>query len=297
MKLFYSPAYTASAHAFDTTRKADWIADSLDRRPLPGVEVVAPEPLTIADLVRVHDREYVDAIRTGSPRYLAETQGFTWDTGLWDMVLASNGGVVAAARAALADGAAGSLSSGLHHARADHGSGFCTFNGLAIAAKALLREGVVKSVLIVDVDAHCGGGTASLIADDQRITQVDVAVNPADAYWDVANAYLDEVRSVDDYLPAVRRALELGRRPWDLVLYNAGMDPYEGCDIGGLDGIGADMLARREQLVFEWCRSQGIPVAFVLAGGYAGAGLDEATLVNLHRLTISAATTMVEIIP
>ena len=83
MKLFYSPAYTASAHAFDTTRKADWIADSLDRRPLPGVEVVAPEPLTIADLVRVHDREYVDAIRTGSPRYLAETQGFTWDAGRW----------------------------------------------------------------------------------------------------------------------------------------------------------------------------------------------------------------------
>jgi hypothetical protein len=41
--------------------------------------------------------------------------------------------------------------------------------------------------------------------------------------------------------------------------------------------------------VFEWCRQSGIPVAFVLAGGYVGPGLDEEGLVGLHRLTLDAA--------
>jgi acetoin utilization deacetylase AcuC-like enzyme len=290
MKVFYSSDYALSAHDFDTTRKASWIASNLQRRPVSGVELVAPEPLAVDDLLGVHDRRYVEAVRTGAPRDLAESQGFDWDPGLWDMVLASNGGVLAAARAALTDGVSGSLSSGLHHARADAGAGFCTFNGLAIAAKALLDEGTVSSVVIVDFDAHGGGGTASLIAGDERITQVDVSVSPFDGYDNTENALLWEVEWAEEYLPSVRKALsKAGRQQFDLVLYNAGMDLYEGCDMGGLDGIGADMLAAREHLVFQWCREQGLPVAFVLAGGYIGPSLNESELVNLHRLTINAA--------
>jgi hypothetical protein len=49
------------------------------------------------------------------------------------------------------------------------------------------------------------------------------------------------------------------------------------------------MLAAREQLVFEWCRKQGLAVAFMLAGGYIGEQLDADGLIDLHRLTISAA--------
>src|SRR2546429_582741 len=81
------------------------------------------------------------AVETGLPRDLAESQGFVWGLGLWPMVLASNGGAVAAALAALQEGVAGSLSSGLHHARRGSGAGFCTFNGLVIAARAALAAG------------------------------------------------------------------------------------------------------------------------------------------------------------
>jgi acetoin utilization deacetylase AcuC-like enzyme len=42
-------------------------------------------------------------------------------------------------------------------------------------------------------------------------------------------------------------------------------------------------------LVFEWARAHGLPVAFVLAGGYTGAALARAELVDLHLLTIEAA--------
>src|SRR5687768_864229 len=102
--VYFSPAYTLSAYGFDTTRKAGWVAESLGERPIPGIRLVEPEPLRAEELAQVHDHEYVDAVRTGEPRALAESQGFRWDSGLWQMVLASNGGAVAAARTALESG-------------------------------------------------------------------------------------------------------------------------------------------------------------------------------------------------
>ena len=291
MKVYYSPDYVGAAYGFDTTRKAAWIADSLAHRPIDGVELLAPQPLTAGDLERVHDREYVQAARTGEPQYLAESQGFDWDAALWPMVLASNGGVLAAARSALDDGVAGSLSSGLHHAKQDRGDGFCTFNGLAIAAKTLLDEGAVSSVLILDLDAHCGGGTAQLIDHDPRIWHEDVSVDAFDHYSGHTNSALWDVDCAEDYLLTVNRAVAQADRigPFDLCLYNAGMDPYQDCGVGGLDGITAEVLAQRERIVFDWCRQRRLPVAFALAGGYVGSGLDQPTLVNLHRLTLVAA--------
>src|SRR5262245_17420809 len=243
MRVFYSPDYVAAGHAFDTTRKAQWIADSIT--PTPSIELVAPAPLTRDQVEAVHDPAYVRAIETGEPRHVAESQGFRWDRALWQAVLASNGGVVAAARAAMEDGVAGSLSSGLHHARRDTGQGFCTFNGLAIAAKSALAAGA-RAVLIVDLDAHCGGGTASLIAGDARIRQIDVSVSSVDTYAGTDQCRLAMAREASEYLPSVRRMLaSVDGDGFDLCLYNAGMDPYENCAIGGLAGITQDMLAER----------------------------------------------------
>ena len=140
MKLFYSSDYVRAEYAFDTTRKARWVAESLQAEPVAGVEFVAPEPVTEALLCEMHDPAYVAAVRTGAPRALAESQGFAWDALLWPSVCASTGGVLAAADAALREGCAGSLSSGLHHARRDQGQGYCTFNGLALAAYHALAE-------------------------------------------------------------------------------------------------------------------------------------------------------------
>ena len=144
--VFYSPAYVGSAHVFETTRKAKWVADSLASVPIGGIQLLSPSSLSDAQLLQVHDPAYVRAVETGVPRRLAESQGFRWDAGLWRMVCASNGGAVAAALAALQSRVAGSLSSGLHHARREHGAGYCTFNGLAIAAREALVAGA-ESVL------------------------------------------------------------------------------------------------------------------------------------------------------
>ena len=292
MKIFYSPHYTVATHTFETTRKSRWIAESLAREPIAGIELIAPKLASAAALSRVHDPEYVDAVRTGKRRELAESQGFHWDPALWKMVCSSNGGVVAAAIEALRTRrVSGSLSSGLHHARRARGVGFCTFNGLVLAARAAFDAGA-RTVLILDLDAHCGGGTHELIHGDERIWQVDVSVNAFDRYEPLGNNQLEMVHDGSRYLPTIERKLTWLEREapkFDICLYNAGMDPFAGCPIGGMQGVTQKVLCEREAAVFSWCQMRGVPIAFVLAGGYLGSELDRAGLVALHRLTLEAA--------
>ena len=66
--------------------------------------------------------------------------------------------------AGLRNNPAAALGSGFHHAHADHGEGFCTFNGLVVAAEALWAAGAVAHVAVLDLDLHYGNGTASLAA-------------------------------------------------------------------------------------------------------------------------------------
>jgi acetoin utilization deacetylase AcuC-like enzyme len=291
VRVFYSPLYVRSAVDFDTTRKAKWIADSLTASPISGIELVEPQPLSRDQLALIHSAAYVGAVETGAPLALAESQGFSWDAGLWPMVLASNGGVVAAGLAALEDGVAGSLSSGLHHARHDRGAGYCTFNGLVLSAYEALAAGA-RSVLILDLDAHCGGGTSSMMKQHPQILQVDVSVNDYDKYTSFDSAWLEIVENSTCYLSAIDRMLEtIDKRnlQFDLCLYNAGMDPCENCPIGGMAGITKEVLARRERWIFSWCRDRHLPIAFVLAGGYSGPDLGVTALIALHRLTLSSA--------
>lgn len=244
----------------------------------------------------MHTPEYVDAVAVGRPRFLAESNGFPWDQQLWTAVTSSSGGAVAAALHALAGRChAGTLSSGLHHASASMGAGFCTFNGLALAARAALDAGAAR-ILILDLDAHCGGGTHSIVRQWSGVMQLDISVSAVDCYTpEPASGFtLDLVHHADEYLPTLTRRLDaLGTTELDLVIYNAGMDPHERSAIGGLDGITSALIAERESMVFHWAQRRRLPVAFTLAGGYVSAGLSREQLVALHRLTIAAASTSV----
>jgi acetoin utilization deacetylase AcuC-like enzyme len=293
--VYYGSAYAAAGYAFPTTRKARWIAESLLAEPIPGITLEQPPSLTEESLLAAHDAEYIRAVRTGEPRGLAQSQGLDWDPGLWPMVLASNGGAVAAALRAMRDGIAGSLSSGLHHARRDRGCGYCTFNGLALAAESALAAGA-GDVLILDLDAHCGGGTHGIIAGNPHIWQVDVSVDRFDVYEPGGRTTLDIVVDGANYLPTVTKRLRDSQaRRFGLCLYNAGMDPHEDSPEGALAGITDQHLREREGLVFRWCREQGLPVAFLMAGGYVRPPrMDEARLVELHRLTLTAAARAAE---
>lgn len=156
----------------------------------------------------------------------------------------------------------GSLSSGLHHARKDRGSGFCTFNGLVIAAKRALEAGAT-SVMILDLDANCGGGTASLIQCILNIRQMDVSVSGFDRYESTDNCKLVMLTQLSNYLPAIEHALNesMAERP-GLVIYNAGMDPFKGCSTPEMAGITEETLKERKRMVFRFFRERGHPNRF-----------------------------------
>ena len=54
-----------------------------------------------------------------------------------------------------------------HHATKDTQMGFCLFNNVAVAARALVDRG--ERVVIVDVDAHHGNGTQDVFYDDPNV--------------------------------------------------------------------------------------------------------------------------------
>jgi acetoin utilization deacetylase AcuC-like enzyme len=284
--VFYSPDYIASEYAFDTTRKSGALAAELER----DGPVVVVDPSLFAGRARelidqLHAPEYVLAVCTGAPSDLAESQGFAWDPKLPQMAIAHSAGLVAAVDEVMTSisRVSGSLSSGLHHARRDRGAGYCTFNGLAVAATAALDQGAER-ILILDFDAHCGGGTRSMTSSVE-VVQIDVSTVMFDG-WQPSAVHDSLTHSgpdtyVDDIAAALRRASHAG--PFDLVLYNAGMDPAN-------SGVSPADLSRREQMVAEWAAGQEQRLVYALAGGYTGGGIDMEDLVALHRLTIDAFT-------
>jgi acetoin utilization deacetylase AcuC-like enzyme len=293
VRVFYSDDYVANGTSFDTTRKSQWVAESLQETPLAGVVLTAPPRLAQALLERVHSPAYLAALEHGTPRVLAESAGFAWDPGLWRAAAAQAAGCVAAALASLEDGVSGTLSSGLHHAHHHYGSGFCSLNGLALAVHALASAGLPR-VLVLDLDAHCGGGTHEALLELPAARQLDLV--PAHSRFDDYHpraGRLIPVRRAADYLATLADALaaEEENLP-EAVVYNAGMDLHEGSRIGGLSGVDATLLAAREHLVFDWCRRHQLPVSFALAGGYTGPRMSKEELVGLHRLTVAAAANL-----
>jgi len=280
-------------------RKFQLVADGV--ASWPSVRVEAPRALDPAELRRTHTDAYIEAVRTGVPRDLAESQKFPWSPALWPSVLLTNGGVLAAAERALADGVAAAIASGFHHSHADHGEGFCTFNGLVVAAEALRAAGRVKTVAVLDLDLHYGNGTASLCAGRPWLFNCSIYGND---YWhnkpykDVEHRrHSDGPNHVSYALangsgrPELLDALARGMREllaWgkpDLLIYQAGADPYREDPYSPLNLDHAD-LRERDRVVFAFAKRERIPTAWVLAGGYTP---DVKKVVDVHLGTFEAA--------
>jgi len=272
-KIFYNDDYVLDSGR-ETRTKAKPIVKLIVSEGVPGVELCSPRKATRQELEEVHSPEYLDSLWNGNQDLLRS-------------LLASTGGVLEAVDQALIDGFSGSLSSGLHHAKRTHEEGFCYINGLALAALRALNVHGLTDVGILDLDAHCGGGTFELIGSDARVRLADVSTNSYDSWKSFElRHHLKVVRDSNNYLNEVDKALK-HLSGVQILIYNAGMDPFEGCSTGGQPGITREVLQSREKLVADWCRENKVPVLFVLAGGYEGPNLDLEGVARLHLLTIS----------
>lgn len=297
---FYHPGYAAPiGDHIMPIRKFGLIAEEL--RSNPRIALKQPKPVTEADVLRVHDRTYVEAIKTGQPRALAESQKFPWSPQLYDSVLLTSGGCYAAAKASLDERVAGALVSGFHHSHAEHGEGFCTFNGLIITIDRLLAERAIRRAAILDCDLHYGNGTALLARSRSHVFAVSLYGNDYldnVAYRDVSirrHEDGDNHRSVAlpngcdraTLLERLDESLQLiaSQGAIDLLLYQAGADPYFEDPYSPLQ-LTHDDLFERDRLVFQFAKTKNVPIAWVLAGGYTH---DVTKVVKVHTNTFDAA--------
>src|SRR5580693_10147546 len=182
------------------------------------------------------------------------------------------GGSMLAARLALEQGIGFNIGGGFHHAFPGHGEGFCAINDVAVAIRALQHDGSIERALVVDLDVHHGNGTAAIFAGDRSVLTLSMHQfhnYPSEKPDSIIDIHLQDGVEDEEYLSRLNDALAvaMGFAP-NLVFYLAGADPYREDQLGGLS-LTMDGLKQRDRLVFEAAVSQNVPVAVVLAGGYA----------------------------
>ena len=145
------------------------------------------EPVDDEVLLRVHEPDYVDAVRRASvephlfdPRHGLGTDDDPVFPGMHDAAARVVGATLAATRevhSGLADHAV-SLAGGLHHAMPGSAAGFCVYNDVGASIAWLLDQGVER-VAYVDIDVHHGDGVQAMFWDDPRVLTVSVHESPA----------------------------------------------------------------------------------------------------------------------
>ena len=276
MKIVYSDRYDLNlgAHVFPSTKYKlthdKLLADGVARHG----DFLEPEPASDEDVARVHTQEYIHKLKTGSLSYTELlTLEIPYSKKLIEAVWLAAGGSILTARLALEDRVAMGLGGGFHHACSDHGEGFCVIHDVAIAIRRLQKDGVIRTVLTVDCDVHHGNGTAEIFAGDASVFTFSMhQENNYPFYKPPSSLDINLADGVEDseYLAALEDGLKqcfAAVKP-DLLFYLAGADPYFEDQLGGLK-LTLQGLELRDRMVFEAARRHDVPVAVVLAGGYA----------------------------
>jgi len=292
-KLVYHKGYDLrlGAHVFPS-QKFRLVRDALIEQGIADpADIVAPEPATDEDILRVHTREYVDKLQHDT---LSATERMRLEIPYSKEVVEAfwlaAGGSILAAQCAQQDGFGANLGGGFHHAFPGHGEGFCMIHDVAVAIRRMQADGAIRTAMVVDTDVHQGNGTAAIFAGDASVFTLslhqennypfpkqssDLDVNLADGAGD------------EDYLELLAQALaeSFGRFQPEMIFYVAGADPYREDQLGGLR-LSMKGLMQRDALVFAEAGRRGLPVVITLAGGYAR---EVADTVRIHVNTIIAA--------
>ncbi|GIW25871.1 histone deacetylase [Meiothermus sp.] len=261
---------------------AEALRDELDILPAPAI---AWETLALA-----HTHDYLQKLRTeGLSRQEAHKVGLPWTKSLLTRALHAAGGTLAATQDALQTGLGLNLAGGTHHAYPSRAEGYCLFNDVAVVIAYLRAEGWRGRVLVVDLDAHQGNGTAVFFQRDPQVFTLSVHAlrnYPLQKEQSDLDVGLDDATGDAQYLEALEPVLEqaFAFKP-DLVFYNAGVDVLQNDRFGRL-GLSLPGLAERDRRVFAKVKQAHVPLVVVMGGGY---NRDPRTTVAGHAQTYRLA--------
>jgi len=292
-KLVYHERYDLNlgAHVFPS-QKFRLIHEMLLRENIAAAQdFLRPEVASDEDILRVHTADWVRKLKTGTLTASDVMKlEVPYSPELVQAVWLAAGGSILAAQLALRDGFGSNLGGGFHHAYPGHGEGFCAIHDVAVAIRRLQADGAVKKAMVVDTDVHHGNGTAVIFRNDPTVFTISIhQENNYPAHKPPSNIDLNMADRVEDdeyfgaLIPAVQEAMDEFQP--EILFYVGGADPYCEDQLGGLS-LTKEGLKQRDRGVFEEARQRKIPVATVLAGGYARRVEDT---VRIHVNTILAA--------
>lgn len=276
MRVFYSDSYTVDlppGHRFPMAKYRMLRNALVEQRVLTEADLYEATPIDRDTLLLAHTADYVDSFVAGTvDPAIVRRIGIPWSPAFVRRSLASTGGTLAAARAALREGLAGNLAGGTHHAFADRGEGYCVFNDIAVASLALLHEGLVRRVAVVDLDVHQGNGTASILGGDPSVFTLSIhgrnnfPFTKVDSTLDVP---VEDGIGDAEYLPLVSHALDrvLAFEP-EVIFYQAGVDVLHTDALGRLT-MTHEGVMERDRLVVDAALSHDVPLVLTLGGGYS----------------------------
>jgi acetoin utilization deacetylase AcuC-like enzyme len=281
MRAFYSGHFVLPlppGHRFPMSRYA-LLREQLEQH-LPDVRMFEAPRASDGELALAHTPQWIAAVSEGrvDPQAMREI-GFPWSEAMVERSCRSAGATISACRTALAEGVSANMAGGTHHASAERGGGFCVFNDAAVAARLMQAEHgrlarVPLRVAVIDLDVHQGNGTARIFREDPSVFTLSIHGQnnfPFRKELSDLDVELPDGCGDADYLTALEHALdELDRRfSPGLLIYLAGADPFERDRLGRLK-LSFDGLEARDRRVFDFAWQRRIPLAFAMAGGYAG---------------------------
>lgn len=221
----------------------------------PFVELASDwKPVERKDFYLAHDKGFVDGILDCKTK-----NGFNnTSKDVADSLYWTAGSFYNAAKHALEHNTvAMSPTSGFHHACFKSAQGFCTFNGLMVAAMKLKKQFNINKIGIVDFDAHYGNGTDNIISEHEldyieHLTFGDLIYNGLSDF--------------DKWLRELPQELEQRFGNCDIIFYQAGADPHIDDPLGGF--LTTEQMRKRDEVVFKFAKKNNLPIVWNLAGGY-----------------------------
>jgi acetoin utilization deacetylase AcuC-like enzyme len=231
-----------------------------------------PYPCSVKTLKGAHSQTYINNIINKSlDQNGVKKIGFPLVDSVVKRSLVATGGTVLASKLALEHQIACNTAGGSHHANFDGGAGYCVFNDVAVAANYLLNKGLVKKILIVDLDVHQGNGNSDIFGNNKNVFTFSMHSKsnyPAKKSKSDLDIELEDNTEDQKYIETLKDSIQLlNRQKFDFVFYIAGVDVHFNDRLGKLK-LSDDGIKKREEIVIGNFFSKKIPICGVLGGGY-----------------------------